>query len=236
MKFIEFFDRIYVINLPYRVDRRQAMEKELEKAGMPFTPGKVEIFSAIRPDTAAPFEKIGYKGAFLSHLSVLKLAKEYNLNNVLIMEDDLAFSEYFQQYEDVLIEQLHKSNWDIVHFGYFSEQVFNQNKNSFGKLQSLSTGIIGAHFYGVNNKIFDRVINFFELSLKMPLGHPDCGPISPDGVYNLFQSKHPDVVRLITIPSFGGQRSSRSDITPQWFDQLPLLKQFASLTRTLLKN
>ncbi|MDM9382279.1 glycosyltransferase family 25 protein [Chlorogloeopsis sp. ULAP01] len=236
MKFIEFFERIYVINLPYRVDRRQAMEKELEKARIPFTPGKVELFAAIRPDSAAPFEKIGYKGAFLSHLSVLKLAKEQNLKNVLIMEDDLALSEYFPQYEDVLIEQLHQMNWDIVHFGYFCDQVMNPNQNTFGKLQPLSIGIIGAHFYGVNNKIFDRVIDFFELSLKMPLGHPDCGPISPDGVYNLFQSKNPDVARLISIPSFGGQRSSRSDITPQWFDQLPVLKQFASLTRTLLKT
>jgi glycosyl transferase family 25 len=236
MKFIEFFDRIYVINLPYRVDRRRTMEKELENAGMPFTPGKVELFAAIRPDSATPFEKIGYKGAFLSHLSVLKLAREQKLSNVLILEDDLVLSKNFQQYEDVLVEQLHQTNWDLVHFGYFSEKVIDPNEDTFATLQPLSTEIIGAHFYGVNSKVFERLINFFELSLKKPLGHPDGGPISPDGVYNIFQSQHSDIVRLISIPSFGDQRSSRSDVTPKWFDRIPLLKQIASVMRTLLKK
>jgi glycosyl transferase family 25 len=236
MKFVDFFDHIYVINLPARTDRRQAMEKELQNAGMTFTPGKVELFAAIKPDTAAPFASIGYKGCFLSHLSILKLAREQKLNNVLIMEDDLHLAENFHQYEDILLEQLHKINWDIVHFGYFSKQIIPCHQDCFATFQLLSAEITGTHFYAVNGKVFDRLIDYFELSLRLPLGHPDGGPISPDGVYNLFQSKNPDIARLIAIPSLGSQRSSRSDINPQWFDRVPLFREFATLTRNLIKK
>jgi glycosyl transferase family 25 len=236
MKFQEFFERIYVINLPHRVDRRIAMEQELENAGMPFTPGKVELFAAIKPDSAAPFEKIGYKGCFLSHLSILKLALAANLSNVLIMEDDLSISNHFKQYEDILIENLCQTNWDIVHFGYFPEKAVNPSENTFATFQPLSEEITGLHFYAVNGRILERLINYFELSLHRPLDHPDGGPISVDGSYNLFQLQNPDILRLISLPCFGTQRSSRSDISPKWFDNLPIIKELATVARSVLKN
>ena len=118
MKFIDFFDRIYVINLPSRDDRRREMERELKNAGMPFTSGKVELFPAIRPDNAEPFYSIGCKGCFLSHLNVLKEARMQGLKNVLILEDDLELRQDFQQYEDIILAELTQQNWDIVHFGY----------------------------------------------------------------------------------------------------------------------
>lgn len=64
MKFDELFDRTYVINLPHRVDRRTAIELELSHAGMPFTPGRVELFAAIRPDSPGGFESIGITVVF----------------------------------------------------------------------------------------------------------------------------------------------------------------------------
>lgn len=235
MKFTDFFDRVYVINLPYRVDRRKAMEQELENAGMPFTPGKVELFAAIKPDSAGNFESIGYRGAFLSHLAVLKKAKELQLNNVLIMEDDLAISEHFKKYEDRLIEQLRQSNWDIVQFGYLSDQCVDLGESAFATLEPFSGELIGAHFYGVNGKALEQLINFFEMLLKQPAGHPGGSPMSPDGVLNIFPWQHKDIVRLISIPSFGGQRSSRSDCYPnlKWFDRLPLFKRLATVARDL---
>lgn len=43
MRVLEFFDRIYVINLPYRRDRHQQIEQELRTVGMQFAPGQVEL-------------------------------------------------------------------------------------------------------------------------------------------------------------------------------------------------
>ncbi|MEO0984956.1 MAG: glycosyltransferase family 25 protein [Cyanobacteria bacterium J06639_14] len=230
MKFIEFFDRTYIINLPSRSDRREEMEKELKNAGIPFTLGKVELFSAIRPKNPDPFKSIGYKGAFLSHLNVLKKAKSEGLTNVLIMEDDLELRQDFQQYEEIILGELLESAWDIVHFGYCSDR--SRKYVSAPILQPFSEGIIGAQFYAVNGKSFDKLISFFELLLQRPVGHPNGGPMSPDGVFNVFKWQYPNIVRLIAVPSFGGQRSSRSDISPKWFDHLPILQHLTKLARS----
>jgi glycosyl transferase, family 25 len=229
MKFIDFFDRAYVINLPSRGDRRQEMAKELENAGMPFTLGKVELFSAIKPESPGSFQSIGYRGAFLSHLNVLKKAKAENLRNVLIMEDDLELRKDFKQYEKIILGELSENAWDIVHFGYGRD--VSRKDISLPILQPFAGEIIGAQFYAVNGKTFDKLVNFFEVLLQRPPGHPDGGPMSPDGVFNVFKWQYPDTVRLIAVPSFGGQRSSRSDISPSRFDQVPIVKYFAKLVR-----
>lgn len=235
MKFIEFFDRVYVINLPNRVDRRKAMEKELIKAGMPLTPGKVELFPAIRPDSAGGFNSIGYRGCFLSHLTVLRQARDLQLNNVLVLEDDLTFSDHFKEYEDKLITQLHQTNWDFVNFGYFCDQPVNFLEIDVPTLQPPSgQKITGTHFYGVNGKVFDKLINFFEIILQRPSGHPDGGPMSTSGAFSTFHRQNPDVVRLMSIPSVGGQRSSRTDIHDlKWFDRTPVIRELVTVAREI---
>jgi glycosyl transferase family 25 len=231
MRFSEFFDCAYVINLPQRTDRRREIEQELNHAGMPFTPGKVELFAAIRPDSPGPFASIGYRGVFLSHLTVLKQAQAKGLKNVLVMEDDLQLRKDFKQYEPMILEELLAQNWDIVHFGYCCDEPSKAEKVSLPILQPFSGEIIGTQFYAVNGKAFDLLINFFEAVLQRPAGHPDGSPMSPDGVFNIFRWQHPTIVRLIAVPSFGDQRSSRSDISAQWFDQLPVLGVLAGLAR-----
>jgi glycosyl transferase family 25 len=233
MTFLDFFDRAYVINLPAREDRRQEMAKELENVGMPFTLGKIELFSAIKPKSPGSFQSIGYRGCFLSHLNLLKKAKEENLRNVLIMEDDLEIRKDFSQHEDSILRELSDKDWDIVHFGYCEDESHKLHQDiEFPILQPFSGQINGSHFYAVNAKAFDKLIDFFEVLLQRPAGHPEGGPMSPDGVLNVFKWQHPDIVRLITVPSFGGQRSSRSDISPSWFDQLPILKTLVQLIRS----
>lgn len=231
MKFIEFFDCAYVINLPSRPDRRSEMVHELKNVGIPFPSGDVKLFTAIRPDSAGPFQSIGYRGAFLSHLNVLKQARANGLKNVLVMEDDLMLRRDFQQYEASLLGELLGGNWDLVHFGYCCDEPFNARKVSAPILQPFSGEIIGAQFYAVNGRAFDQLIDFFEALLQRPAGHPDGSPMSPDGVFNIFKWQHPTIVRMIAVPSFGDQRSSRSDISAQWFDQVPVLSALAGFAR-----
>jgi glycosyl transferase family 25 len=232
---LDFFDRIYVINLPYRVDRRKAMERELRRVKMPFKPGKVELFAGIRPETAGPFESIGYKGCFLSHLTILKQVKNMQLNNVLIMEDDLAIAPEFVQWEEHILQSLVQTSWDMVHFGYYPEHFSDSTTSRLVTLEPFSGEIIGAHFYAVNRQCVDRLITFMETLLQRPIGHPDGSPMPPDGAYNLFRWQNPEIVRLISVPSLGSQRSSRSDIVEDldWYDRLPVFKQAATLARDL---
>lgn len=232
MKFVEFFDRIYVVNLPHRVDRLRKMEQELAQAGMPFEAGKVEVFAAIKPDSPEPFTSIGYKGCFLSHLAILKQARELQLQNVLILEDDLKLLETFVNYEAQVVNQLQQTHWDIVYFGYGCPTpiVVPEALPSF---QSCPREVFEMHMYAVNHHIFDRLINFLEAMLERPHGHILCGPIPYDGAINVFHWQNLDIARLITIPALGVQRGASSDINPRWLDRLPVLGSAVAIARDL---
>ena len=75
MKFRQYFDRVSIINLPERFDRRKEMVKELERAGLGLEPGRIEFFPATRVQDAGGFDNPGIRGCFLSHLEVLKEAR-----------------------------------------------------------------------------------------------------------------------------------------------------------------
>lgn len=182
MKLKEFFERAYVVNLPERKERRRVMVRELEKAGMPLTPNKVEIFPALRPQDASDFPSVGARGCFLSHLAILKRAKQDRLANVLIMEDDLTISERFRTEQAVLVEQLRRTDWGFVYFGHVEETT----EASPVTLQPLSEPMMTTHFYGVNNRIFDRLLWFLEELQQRPGGHPEGGPMHLDGAYSHF--------------------------------------------------
>ena len=69
----EKFERIYVINLPNRTDRRKETEIELSKAGGPLA----IFFPAIRPPEAGKFRSIGERGCFV-------VITSRSLGNVLV--------------------------------------------------------------------------------------------------------------------------------------------------------
>jgi hypothetical protein len=227
-KITDYFQGVYAINLPERKDRRQFIVKELEEAGMPLTPHKVEIFPAIRPDEAGGFPSIGARGCFSSHLAILKQAKQDGLSNILIVEDDLEISAKFTTDQAVIVEQLCQQDWDFVYFGHFQEV----EQKSPVALVPFSEEIRTTHFYAVNGRIFDRLLRFMEELQQRPPGHPDGGPMQIDGAYSTFRAQNPDVITLIASPSLGWQRSSRSDISPNWFDRVPGLRQLAGAART----
>jgi glycosyl transferase family 25 len=168
-----FFERIYVINLPERADRRRAVIQELEDFGISPSSGKVEIFPAIRPTNAGAFPNIGILGCCLSHLEVLRQAQKRGLSNVLILEDDVCFSKRLKIEETQLIAQLTSMKWDMIHFGYFPYHGFDYSDyygNAFSSndpcsIIALNPGqppLQGTHFYGVNSSIFSRLIEFLE--------------------------------------------------------------------------
>ena len=73
-------DGVFFINLDRRVDRLAEISEELSLMGI-----EGERFSAV---DRSP----GILGCGLSHLSVLKLARERGYRNVLIFEDDFTLS------------------------------------------------------------------------------------------------------------------------------------------------
>lgn len=224
---INFFDRLYVINLPKRRDRRQAMEWELTRAGVSLPSNKVAIFPAIEPTDKGHFPSIGTRGCFLSHLAVLKEARR-GLNNVLILEDDLSFTKKFLKCQNIVTDKLQHLEWDIVYLGH-GEAVSSKESFCF---QEYKQPIVTASFVAFNGRVIPRLVDFLEEVLKRPAGHPMGGPMHVDGAYSTFRQQNPEIVTLVAIPSLGFQRASPSNIAEnRWFDKLSGLNQFTEEVR-----
>tara|TARA_Y100000389_G_scaffold162978_1_gene166038 strand:+ start:4246 stop:4902 length:657 start_codon:yes stop_codon:yes gene_type:complete len=102
-------DKIFIINLEYRTDRKEEIIKELKKHNI----YNYEFFKAIRPGIQDIIEwnnnycdhvkksfqdpnkflyyQIGCLGCLKSHVEICKLALERNYKNILILEDDTEF-------------------------------------------------------------------------------------------------------------------------------------------------
>lgn len=98
----EFLDKAIYINLDHRQDRRQNMEKFFKDASIPDS--KVVRFSAIR-------HPVGMVGCGKSHIGALKLALQNNWGNILILEDDMEWIDFEQNYPK--LEEVLQSNWDV---------------------------------------------------------------------------------------------------------------------------
>jgi hypothetical protein len=223
----DYFDRIYVINLPERTDRRRRIVRELDRAGLPLERGKVEIFPAVRPSSAAGFPNIGHRGCFLTHCNILKRAEAEGLRNVLIIEDDLSISPRFAAEAADLVKILETTAWGFTYFGHV-ERVEGSNPAA---LRSHVGPLLTTHFVAVHGSIFARFVAFMELVQQRPAGHPGGGPMPIDGAYSTFRRQNPDVLTLLASPNLGWQRSSRSDLSPKWFDRIPGLRQAVAATR-----
>lgn len=77
--FLDFFDRVYVINLRRRVDRREFMQCQLDRCGIPF-----EFFEASEHTD-------GSIGLLMTMKRLFRHALSQHQNNVMILEDDAQF-------------------------------------------------------------------------------------------------------------------------------------------------
>lgn len=98
------YDKIYIINLEHRTDRKNSIIKQLEKEGIT----NYEFVNAVNGNDNAVlkfFNKIrkngskigtpGHLGCLLSHKKVLLKAKEDNVNQFMILEDDIILKDGF---------------------------------------------------------------------------------------------------------------------------------------------
>jgi hypothetical protein len=229
MKLTDYFDTVRVINLPARADRRRAITRELALRGMALEPGRVELFTAVRPEDLGGFPSLGARGCFLSHLAALRQARDAGRARLLVIEDDLQIVRDLAAVQDALVDQLRATDWGFVYFGHALDL-----DPDLGPGLRRYDGPIGlTHFYGVNGPVFDRLIAYLEAVLTRPPGHPDGGPMYNDGALTMFRARNPDVVTLVAHPSLGRQRASRSDIAgTRWFDRLPVVNSLAGAARS----
>lgn len=229
MQLFEHFERVYIVSLPDRLDRRQGIERELKKLGYRVDGVHIRYFDAIRPEDAGNFPSIGARGCYLSHLHILKEAIRDDLHNVLVLEDDVSFSPLWYKMPHRMLDPLVMEPWQFVYFGH-NEDTGETNSG----LTKASQPIATTHCYGLSMSVFKPLHDYLEACLARPAGHPLGGAMHVDGAYSLFRKQNPNALTLISTPSLAFQRSSRSDIYPnKWYDRNVLLQHVAGWARDL---
>lgn len=212
MTVFKHFDRIRIINLASRKDRRREMERELDRVGLK-NDLRVSYFAAIRPSDAGTFTSIGARGVYESQKQILREAVQAN-QSVLILEDDCEFIKGAQDCEM-------PAGWDIFYGAHYAANPEDLQNSD----------IIGAHMMGFSRNGAKVVSEYLE-QLKYDGIHP---PI--DAAYIWFRRAYPAVATHFAVPSLANQRSSRSDIADlKWYDRMPVIRSGASLLRVMRRG
>ena len=142
---------IYVINLKHRTDRMDNIIKNFNS-----------YFNIVRID--AVYDKEGWKGCFESHLKCIRYAKEKNMKNIVVMEDDCcvindnSIEQFFNIKKNILDI---KDDWDIfvggatrTLAGKISKYILDGFNNIYnvGETQC-------AHFIVYNHTCYDFYLN-----------------------------------------------------------------------------
>ena len=221
-----------VINLPDRTDRYREVSQQLADLGMAYAPGEVEHYAATRSTELGGFSSLGARGCFLSHLDILRDARDRGVESVLVMEDDCEIPPKNTVRIVQIAEDLEGRTWGFAYLGHIEPMADDAALGLIAFRGPLQT----AHLYAVHGSVLGALVEYLEACLTREPGDPAGGPMHVDGAFAMFRAAHPEVVTLLARPSMASQRSSRSDITFRSFEQVPGLKQARGLARVLKRK
>ena len=218
------FDRLYILNLPDRADRRTEMAGELALLGTGYDDPRVKLFPAVRPADAGGFPGIGAHGCFLSHLAMLREARDSGCHAILILEDDCDFTGGIDALLPPALDMLDVLGFDIFYGGYAVPDGIGGAEPSATPLMlaDCTSAVRVTHFIGFGRTAIEALIPYLEAMLARPPGSPEGGPMHVDGAYSWFRASRPDLSTWLARPQLGHQRPSRTDIAPPGaLDRLP---------------
>lgn len=148
-------DKIFYINLDKREDRKTEIDNELKNYGLY---DKVERIAAVH----TPGQ--GILGCTMSHLHAIKLAKERNYSNVLILEDDFHFTVSKEEFENQL--QLFFENnieYDVCMISYLLQRSETTEFSFLTKVIEAQT----ASGYIIHSSFYDKMIELYEWAVPL---------------------------------------------------------------------
>ena len=184
---------VFYINLDSRTDRKQLIENELNELEW-----KYERFPAIEKED-------GRLGCSMSHLRVLMIAKERNLDYVVILEDDIQFKN--PVFLNKHIKKAIVRDFDVLLIaGNIRPPITpTDNPNLFRVQKSYTTT-----GYIVKNHYYDKIIDNYKMGILQLMKNPQQkGCYEIDVFWDKLQKED---YWLIIIPRTVTQRSDYSDI------------------------
>ena len=157
------WEKIFIINLKRRSDRKKQIINKLNS----FYLNNYEVIEAVvglEPNISNQFEKLkssfstkiinpGHYGCLLSHIKVINEAKKQNLKSILVLEDDIIFSNDFYS----LINSIIVPKYDMIYLGGIIDEVKFFTKG-WGKHQE----IMGAYAYIIKNTMYDIILEYLN--------------------------------------------------------------------------
>lgn len=157
MKNIEDIKNIFYINLDTRPDRKSRFEEEMKKLGL-----QANRFNAVK-------NKSGAIGCSISHLTLLKYARDNKLDHIVIMEDDITFLN-----PEVFINSLNnflssEISFDVLLLAGNNMAPYTKVNDYCVKIQKCQTTtgyLVKQHYYDNLIKNFEEGIHNLTLNLN----------------------------------------------------------------------
>lgn len=223
--FSNFFDCVYVINLPSRKDRLDALKIEIKKIGLCEPHIEVRVPYAPIVDDPGGFPSTGVYGNFLSHLGIIRDVRERGLTRALVLEDDAIFRSELRSWsrQEELLEALARGDWRVGSDGssegaadwgmwFLGHRLRKELKGAKRPLAATTLPFNWAHCYAVNKPVLDDLIDYLDLTMQRPAGHPDGGKMYIDGAFAHFRKKYTNYPCLVSNPVHSIQKGSDSNL------------------------
>ena len=144
----EFVDKVVYINLDHREDRRKIMADFFKEGCIPEE--KIIRFSAIK-------HAVGIVGCAMGHIAILKRAKSEGWKSVLILEDDMRWIKFDENYEK--LSKYNDLQWDVCMLG----GLYLEDRDPYVKMAFCTNAyIVRSHYY-------DTLLDNFETGLRKKL-------------------------------------------------------------------
>jgi GR25 family glycosyltransferase involved in LPS biosynthesis len=152
----------YCISLKKRPERRKLVTKEFNKIGLKFTfwdavdGSKLNI--PITSSKSSEYNVKGIIGCLLSHVNLIKYAKETKQEYIFVTEDDISFCEDF--YKRIEIIEKEYPEFDMMYLGgHFGEDgVYKTDHKYIFKANSIA----GTYGYIIRDTVYDFILNTYS--------------------------------------------------------------------------
>jgi GR25 family glycosyltransferase involved in LPS biosynthesis len=190
IKFKQWVDQIYYINLDTRPDRNKHIQLQLYRHNL-----SANRLTAIRGNKGHDAMVACKK----SHQSIIETARNLKHNNICVLEDDVIFDDNFLNMADICVSNI-PDDWDLLFLGHCFSKPYTE---AISRMIYRPINIFCTHCYCVHKKAYDTIIEYLSNTkyLYMPIDH----------IYNYLHQKH--ILNMyMCYPSIANQIPNISDI------------------------
>ena len=163
-----YVDNVYLINMDKDKKRLESVTKECNNVNITFKrfPGidvnnlSKEILDKYIPKEIQEYGTNGLIGCGLSHLFIWKDAINKNYKNILVLEDDITFTDNFNEYFLNVINEV-PEDYDILYLGY-KDNICNPPKDCSFNYVYKPYFPLNLHAYIVSSKGLKKLVNLIN--------------------------------------------------------------------------